>query len=766
MMKALHLAQASLRLFSVLLLSSALVRQPAVQAQATGGTKRPFTVSDSIRMTQFAEDSVQAGIDLASYGSLAFSPDRTKFVVVVKKGNIEKNTNQYSLLLFRMSELVPARPPIPLAVLSSSSNRPAISQVRWLADSNTILFLGENPQESTQLYSVQCNSRRLRRLTNHPTNLVAYTSSGSGDSVVYIAEERATKHPTETDLRQGIHISTQWLADVIAGQVEDGGLENHEVFLRRGKLPPRRLEVRGKLFSIHGPFVISLSPNRKYVVIQTEPESFPEDWGHYTDKGLQALVRDRSTSGALPHVRSYELVDTLSGKSTTLLNTPIPLTLSETVWSPDGNSVILSNVRLPLDVAHPVEFKERQSKVFAIELKVPSLEITKILDNDSRLLGWDPATHLLEFEPRRPDPNSTKSERKLFFYRKTAREWQQEQAPERLFQQYAVSVEEDLNISPRLVVTDLQSDGQSVVFDPNPQFENLTFGHVEQLLWHDSTGQEMAGGLYLPPGYTKGTRYPLVIQTHGFDPRKFWVDGPWSTGYAAQALANRGIAVLQVRGPDRSVLKPNVGARAMAAFEEVVHHLDAEGIIDPDRVGLMGFSRTCFHVTYALTHSNIHFATASITDGIDASYFQYMSASNAESNFADDAEELNGGVPPFGKGLSAWMSKAPGFLMYKINTPLLVQAIGPRSLVAEWEWFSGLSRLGKPVDLIYIPDGTHILEKPWSRLISQQGNVDWFCFWLKHEESSSSAISPRQYALWRKLRQLQDRSMDGASEQK
>jgi hypothetical protein len=42
-----------------------------------------------------------------------------------------------------------------------------------------------------------------------------------------------------------------------------------------------------------------------------------------------------------------------------------------------------------------------------------------------------------------------------------------------------------------------------------------------------------------------------------------------------------------------------------------------------DRVGPMGFSRTCFHVTYALIHSKINLATASISDGIDASYFQY-----------------------------------------------------------------------------------------------------------------------------------------------
>jgi hypothetical protein len=67
--------------------------------------------------------------------------------------------------------------------------------------------------------------------------------------------------------------------------------------------------------------------------------------------------------------------------------------------------------------------------------------------------------------------------------------------------------------------------------------------------------------------------------------------------------------------------------------------------------------------------------------------------------------------------------------------------------------FSGLTRLKKPVDLIYIPDSPHLLVKPWHRLTSQEGNVDWFCFWLKSEEDPAPTKS-EQYVRWRKLRDL------------
>jgi hypothetical protein len=95
--------------------------------------------------------------------------------------------------------------------------------------------------------------------------------------------------------------------------------------------------------------------------------------------------------------------------------------------------------------------------------------------------------------------------------------------------------------------------------------------------------------------------------------------------------------------------------------------------------------------------------------------------------------------------------------MDKIETPLRIQVLGPTSVLLDWHWFSGLSRLGKPVEMIYIPEGTHILEKPWERMTSQQGNVDWFCFWLKGEQDPDPAKA-EQYKRWRELRSLQGRT--------
>jgi len=260
------------------------------------------------------------------------------------------------------------------------------------------------------------------------------------------------------------------------------------------------------------------------------------------------------------------------------------------------------------------------------------------------------------------------------------------------------------------------------------------------------------GGLYYPVDYVPGKRYPLVIQTHYFNPRKFWIDGPWTTAFAAQPLAAKNIMVLQADESFEDTNTPNEVNREVATFEGAIDFLDERGLINRDRVGLIGFSRTCLFVKYALTHSKYHFTAASSSDGADGGYFQYLAYSNADPGFVQFGDGIMGAAP-FGEGLQKWIERSPGFNIDKVHTPLRIVAERSFALLNEWEWFASLSRLGKPVEMVLIKDGVHILERPYDRMVSQQGNVDWFVFWLKDEEDPDPAKT-EQYARWRELRRL------------
>src|ERR1700726_1785858 len=94
----------------------------AQNTAVAGLRKRPVTVADSIQMTRLGDPRYSGGAP--SKGIVAkFSPDGKHFVVIFKKGNLEANTNEYSLVLFQTAEVFQSPKAQILVSLASSSNR-------------------------------------------------------------------------------------------------------------------------------------------------------------------------------------------------------------------------------------------------------------------------------------------------------------------------------------------------------------------------------------------------------------------------------------------------------------------------------------------------------------------------------------------------------------------------------------------------------------------------------------------------------------------
>jgi len=726
-----------------------------LQSEAAGPTKRLATVADSIRMTRLGEPSYADGAP--SKGIVAkFSPDGKRFVVILKKGNLEAHTNEYSLLLFQTVVVFQLHEPQVLVSLASSSNRPAISNVFWLDDNDTILFLGEHPGEQTQLYSLKCTSRELTKLTISTTNLTSFSTNASGGVIVYTARDPVSTFLTESVNRKGIVVTNELVTDLISRSYGGKEYDDHFLFIKRlGKGSDTNIVIQGRIGSDH-PHA-SLSPDGEHLLIQTEATHVSNTWSEYEDQFLKVKTHHSASDGAHTGILQYELINTATGESQVLFNAPIPSFESEMAWSPDSSSVVVSDIYLPLNVDDPAERAFRRAHTFLVEFKIPSRQFVKVSHEDLRLLNWDPKTGLIACDVGRSASLQGKTTPKVYF-RKSRDAWSKASAPQQTAVQPLpnITLDEGMNTPPRIFAVDPIKGRKSLLMDLNPQFRNLVLARVEEITWGDSRGNEVKGGLYWPPNYIVGKKYPVVIQTHGWNPDRFWMDGPWPTAFAAQALAGKGFFVVQVPDPEWHIWVTSKEApRAMAAYEGVIDYLDRRELIDRNRVGITGFSRTYWYVSYTLTHSKQHFAAATLADGVDYSYFQYMAFSNAQLELAGEFEQVYRG-PPHGKNMSRWLKQSPAFLMNRIETPLRIQTLGPESLLFDWHWYSGLSRLGKPIEMIYIPDGTHILEKPCDRMISQQGNVDWFCFWLKGEENPDPAQA-EQYNRWRKLRSLEGR---------
>jgi hypothetical protein len=459
----------------------------------------------------------------------------------------------------------------------------------------------------------------------------------------------------------------------------------------------------------------------------------------------------------------------MDGSVRPLIKAPLGWTLGYTdstqaTWSPDGKKVLLTNTFLPLDGVSEPE-RSRRLRACAAAVVDPLSEDSKCVAFSSFTAGGSKLAGA--------SFGDTNDDVVLSFWDKTERRyhyqggsWEASGLPTKPGEQVSsgagasagssrdtlsLQVKEGLNSPPVLWATDLQSGKSKQIWDPNPRLAEVSLGEESVFHWKDGTGHEWTGGLIKPPDYVPGKRYPMVIQTHGFYESDFIPDGLSVTGFAARPLAAVGIVVLQVEDRWDHLVTPDEAPDNILGYESAIERLVSDGLIDPTNIGIIGFSRTCYYVESALIKDPTRFVAAVIADGVDESYMQYMLFGVGRS--PNEGPQIYGS-PPFGRGLTKWTERAPGFNLNRVKTPIRLMAIGAFSLLSEWEIYGSLLQQNKSVTLIYFPEGQHVLQKPLERLAAQQGNVDWFRFWLQGYEDPDPA-KVKQYAHWREMRKLQ-----------
>ncbi len=577
----------------------------------------------------------------------------------------------------------------------------------------------------------------------------------------FTAEHAPSSLLTPEIERHGLLISDQQLPDLLALRARDANSPvSQELFTQsQDGTVARRLQTIGAI----GFPMLRMSPDGHYLLVRTlvtggPPASWNEYSGRFLRKQLWLEDATRHVRNKEPYfVFQYELIDPDSDTSQRLIDAPagsveIP---TDAAWSADSKSVVVAGTYLPLDVASVQERRRRTAQRYVVEVNVPDGNLHVIANGAFKLRPWNGNRERLTLETS-AEYSTVDVGGELVSFENKAGEWKRvKEADGRrdVGSAIRVFISEDANTPPR-VVAERVADGQTTeLLNLNPTFDRLQIGRVEAIRFTASGGRVVHAGLYWPRTKPPGKKYPLVIQTHGWNPRRFWASGPYPSGFAAQPLASCGIVVAQLE-EDLSKLGTQAEVEEESAdYEGVVKYLNGRGIVDTNRVGVIGFSRTSLGVKYALTHSAIHFAAATIADGTDMGYFQYVMFLNSLRAGSFDIEQFNGGVPFYGASTS-WSRRSLDDNFQRVVTPVRLEAYSPVTLSLPWEWFVGLSRLHKPVELVYIPDGAHVLVKPWNRLASQQGNVDWFRFWLQDHEDPDPAKA-EQYKRWRELRKLE-----------
>lgn len=688
------------------------------------------------------------------------SPDGKRFFVLTERGILKTNVREYEILLF--DDLHPKAKPLSLAKFQSSSNRDGIAEVKWV-DNDQLSFIAENPNEVPQVYIVSCRNRKMQKLTADDGGVLAYDVSSNLKTVAYYSEwtgDKEERYAVEQKDQHGFAVTNENLQDLLFST----WMKPRYVYQLKllDRIHNHVRTSRGLISLAPGRLAVKLSPSGKYAVTEQPAFEIQDDWRLYKNRVMQIYFanarRDKGRFRQHYMFSQLMLVDTRTGDARPLMDAPTGPGLSTFSWAPDERSISIVETFLPLAGSEGTELEQRESQTALVEIQIPSLNY--------KLISYIPRGETWKISEEDQSGNYTVQrwaisdgdiyrELSAQLYQKVNSRWERTDKSGNIDTNIpTISVAIDRR--PKLVLKANHGAVERGIFDPNPDFDRYALGKVEIIRWTGKKGESLIGGLVYPTNYRPQERYPLVIQTHGFSPDTFLVDGPFTTSFAAQELANRGVAVLQIgESPlyDQTKVTPQWGEVLLSQLESGIDYLESRGIIDRQRVGLVGFSITGYTVWYALTHSSYQFRAATTSEGNDFGYFSYLVDNS--SVWTAQSEAPYGG-PPWGGDLKNWIDNSVSFNYQKIHTPLRVESeTNPGEILNEWEHYVALKRLNKPVDLIFEAHGYHPVEKPWDRMTSQQGNVDWLLFWLTGEEDPDPAKS-EQYARWHDLKKLND----------
>jgi hypothetical protein len=795
----------SLYLLTLLVAAGSAQTSARSAANVTMEAKRSFTVRDDIEMVEFV-DSFQTALR----SPIKYSPDGRYFAVVTERGLVEKNIVEDTIWVFSTSEItaalagsssVPSSSPVSLLKVTAPK-APAIYFAKWMADSSGIAFIEMGTNGFHQLFEINVKDRHLRRLSNANHDVTSFDIQGS--HVMYSAVSALAQAKEPEDTLGSVTVGTGLdLMHLVLGKITNSPLQklkslcnlwsvaNGKAVMVEDTKAHRPVFIHQRPNTYSDP-VFRLSPDGRSVAAQLPVDDIPTSWellppgDDLPPRRIKVGPQDVRAPRLPEPVNEYAVIDVSSGRTKFQMNAPIGFedayyAVYEAVsWASDNRSVVLANTFMGNEIGDDLKKLQAERRpciavvnvdtsamTCAVRIPVTETELAKVGIHSwvgVRFDGGNDNRIVIDARPERPDGGGDYGKlAHLYLDRNADGTWNESGSSNAIAENLPpleVSVEQSLNVPPRLVARDPKSNALYTLLNPNEKLREVALGSANIFHWEDKQGRKWTGGLVKPPNYTPGVKYPLIMQTHGFEQEDFLSHGPFPSCMAARELAGVGFVVLQIAGPVNEGLwdgTPEEASVEVAGFDGAVDQLSRDGLVNPANVGIIGFSRTVYGVLDALEKGKTKYRAATVCDGIQGGYLEYMMDVDFGNNQALTGYDALTGAPPFGKGLQTWIERSPNFNLDKVTAPLMVQTFGTLSTLFLWEPYAQLRLMKKPVDLIVVNtnDEQHVLSNPRARMASQGTDVDWFRFWLQGYERPNPE-DPEQYKRWEHLREMRD----------
>lgn len=290
--------------------------------------------------------------------------------------------------------------------------------------------------------------------------------------------------------------------------------------------------------------------------------------------------------------------------------------------------------------------------------------------------------------------------------------------------------EDDATHLSELYVSSVSSFSPRKLTDMTAQVKDWNLGTTELVTWKSKDGAEIEGVLHKPADYDPAKKYPLLLLIHG---GPTGVSRPTLTAaayaYPVPIFLAQGALILEpnYRGSAgygsafRALNVRNLGIGDMWDAMSGVDSLIAKGIVDPTRMGSMGWSEGGYISAFLTTHTD-RFKAISVGAGISDWMTYYV----------------NTDITPFTRQYlratpwddpAIYAKTSPITTIKEAKTPTLIQQGSNDRRVPvpdSYELYRGLQDEHVPARLIFYMGFGHGVNKPKSQRALLQSNLDWF----------------------------------------
>jgi dipeptidyl aminopeptidase/acylaminoacyl peptidase len=265
---------------------------------------------------------------------------------------------------------------------------------------------------------------------------------------------------------------------------------------------------------------------------------------------------------------------------------------------------------------------------------------------------------------------------------------------------------------------------------------DANWGKAESIEWTNE-GSNIQGWVVPPVKVESGQKYPMVVLIHGGPSSVTTSEWPASFGMSRAiiaALSVRGYYVLLPNprgsyGQGEDFTRANVKDFGGGDLRDNLAGIDAaitKYSIDPNRLGVMGWSYGGFMTMWTVTQTN-RFRAAVAGAGI-ANWQSYYG-----QNLIDQWM-----IPFFGASVyddpAVYEKSSPIHFIKKVKTPTLV-IVGERDAECpasqSYEFWHALKTLGVPTKLIIYPGEGHLFIEPKNQADRMDQTVAWFDKYLR-----------------------------------